>query len=592
MVLAGSQTRSFIIRNSGSGELTLSGSPLISLSGSAAADFSVTVQPSSPVDALDGSTSFQLSFVPSAVGIRSAVVQIASDDADENPYTFAVQGNGVLMPVVQTLSATSVGVSSATLNGIVNANGFASAVRFEYGLSAAYGSGGPASPATVAGGANTAVSLTLTGLQAESLYHYRVLALNDTGTVYGNDMTFFTGRDNQPPTVNITNPLNGATVSGQLTISAEVADDDEVREVSFWIDGGELSTQSLNRPISEGIVLLDDLAFDLSDGLALALDVDHNLLLLTRDLDWRYLAGADTGLLDLRGDSAGGMELLRDYGSEKRWLQLVQPGAEQLSLSRTEPRFLELKCQQAIQGTWPLPGLGTVTGLLRSDDWLAAADSWQIAVFDIGGKARRLLACPGMLRWIVLADGSVLTVHPDGTRLWRWIEDRYRPERLGTVNQIAACAALPDLTGDTGSSQVSAVWDSGTVAPGRHSIEVLAYDSAGLTGSDRVDVEVPGVRLSLEVQRKSEKLWIIRHEYAEICLTAEVPEGTNLIAYVLERSMGGEWLTMQNIDQAGFRDGKLTVIDNGIEKNQTYHYRVRALDSQGTTIAQSLEVVI
>ena len=85
--------RTFTIENTGSGVLSLSGDPKVEISGTDAADFTVTVQPSSPV-AASGSTTFTVQFDPSAVGLRTATVSIANDDSDENPYNFDIQGTG------------------------------------------------------------------------------------------------------------------------------------------------------------------------------------------------------------------------------------------------------------------------------------------------------------------------------------------------------------------------------------------------------------------------------------------------------------------------------------------------------------------
>ena len=67
------------------------------ISGANAADFTVTVQPASSVAAA-GSTTFTVSFDPSAAGTRVATLSIANDDANENPYDFAIQGRGVAPP--------------------------------------------------------------------------------------------------------------------------------------------------------------------------------------------------------------------------------------------------------------------------------------------------------------------------------------------------------------------------------------------------------------------------------------------------------------------------------------------------------------
>ncbi|KUJ59173.1 hypothetical protein AR687_24510, partial [Flavobacteriaceae bacterium CRH] len=93
-VATGTISRTFTIENTGAGSLNLTGTPKIAISGTNAADFTVTTQPTSPVAATTGTTTFTVSFNPSATGIKTATISIANNDADENPYTFAVQGTG------------------------------------------------------------------------------------------------------------------------------------------------------------------------------------------------------------------------------------------------------------------------------------------------------------------------------------------------------------------------------------------------------------------------------------------------------------------------------------------------------------------
>ncbi len=94
-VSGGTITRTFTIENTGSLALNLTGSsPYVAISGTNAADFSVTAIPSTPV-AGTSSTTFQVTFDPSASGVRTATLSIANDDANENPYTFAIQGTGI-----------------------------------------------------------------------------------------------------------------------------------------------------------------------------------------------------------------------------------------------------------------------------------------------------------------------------------------------------------------------------------------------------------------------------------------------------------------------------------------------------------------
>ncbi|HEX9933989.1 MAG TPA: choice-of-anchor D domain-containing protein, partial [bacterium] len=91
------QIRSFTIENTGEINLNLDGSPKVSLSGSHASDFRVTSDPVSPVSS-GGGTTFQITFDPAVVGLRSASVSISNSDPDNNPYTFSIQGNGMIPP--------------------------------------------------------------------------------------------------------------------------------------------------------------------------------------------------------------------------------------------------------------------------------------------------------------------------------------------------------------------------------------------------------------------------------------------------------------------------------------------------------------
>ncbi len=93
-VAGGTVTRTFTIRNTGTAALTLSGTPKVAVGGAQAAEFTVALQPVSPVAATSGTTTFQVTFGPSAAGTRAATLSIANDDADENPYNFSIQGTG------------------------------------------------------------------------------------------------------------------------------------------------------------------------------------------------------------------------------------------------------------------------------------------------------------------------------------------------------------------------------------------------------------------------------------------------------------------------------------------------------------------
>lgn len=122
------------------------------------------------------------------------------------------------VPYAKTLAATFVEINSAQLNGKVNPNNLPTKVSFEWGTSIAYGNTINAVPDSLSGLTTTNVIFNLTGLQPNTTYHYRVKAVNDLGTVYGND-TFFTTQVDYPyvTTAAISNITdNSATCGGNV----------------------------------------------------------------------------------------------------------------------------------------------------------------------------------------------------------------------------------------------------------------------------------------------------------------------------------------------------------------------------------------
>ena len=96
-------------------------------------------------------------------------------------------------PAVDTSGASNVSYSSAILYGYVNAEGAATNYYFQYGTTTAYGGQSPLSPAGN-GTISIRVSQTITGLQAASVYHYRVVAVSPSGTTVGKARTFTTSK--------------------------------------------------------------------------------------------------------------------------------------------------------------------------------------------------------------------------------------------------------------------------------------------------------------------------------------------------------------------------------------------------------------
>lgn len=124
-VAGGTMVRTFTIENGGDAPLSLTSVPLVALSGTGAASFTVTAQPSSAtVSASGGTVTFQVTFDPSSSGLHQATLTIASNDDDEGTYDIAISGVGDAVPGI-TLVGTgvwSVGMGSSYTDPGASAN--------------------------------------------------------------------------------------------------------------------------------------------------------------------------------------------------------------------------------------------------------------------------------------------------------------------------------------------------------------------------------------------------------------------------------------------------------------------------------------
>jgi hypothetical protein len=121
-------------------------------------------------------------------------------------------------PVATTNPATYVTSNSATLNGSVNPSGLPTTVYFQYGTTISYGR--TTTSQSYDGYATQSVSANISGLNASTTYHFRIVATNSSGTSYGSDRTFTTLTATGPPVV-ITSPATliasfSATLNGSL----------------------------------------------------------------------------------------------------------------------------------------------------------------------------------------------------------------------------------------------------------------------------------------------------------------------------------------------------------------------------------------
>jgi len=106
----GTLIRTFVISNTGTASLSVN---TVEVGGSDAADFSVSTGPASSVAAA-GTTSFQVTFDPSAGGTRTATLSFANNDSDENPFNFTIRGTGTGPEIALKGNGTDIGNGDVT----------------------------------------------------------------------------------------------------------------------------------------------------------------------------------------------------------------------------------------------------------------------------------------------------------------------------------------------------------------------------------------------------------------------------------------------------------------------------------------------
>jgi hypothetical protein len=169
----------------GTAELYESSVPCGSLPGSGTEPTAV----SAALENLSANTTYQFRIVATnADGTSTDVL---------NAQKFKTEPNA---PTVTTGEASSTAQTTATLNATVTPNGGeVTSCEFDYGTTEIYGNSAPCSSLPGSGTSTVPVSASVTGLNKDTTYHFRIVASNAGGTSLGADQTFETAPG--PPTV-------------------------------------------------------------------------------------------------------------------------------------------------------------------------------------------------------------------------------------------------------------------------------------------------------------------------------------------------------------------------------------------------------
>src|SRR6478672_8792357 len=120
-------------------------------------------------------------------------------------------------PAATTGNANNITQTSATMHGTVKPNGEATTWHFELGTTTAYGTNTPEQGPIAAGSGNSPVQADAGSLAPGTVYHYRLVATNGSGSIPGKDKTFTTR-----PAVSLNASKLIASFNSNVTLSGQV----------------------------------------------------------------------------------------------------------------------------------------------------------------------------------------------------------------------------------------------------------------------------------------------------------------------------------------------------------------------------------
>jgi hypothetical protein len=176
------------------------------------------------------------------IAVNSATGTVyASDTETHSIFVFST----FVVPDVSTGSASNLGETTATVNGVVNPDGLpVTSCVFEYGTTTSYGQEAACSPIP-SGDTPVAVSANLSGLERLTSYHFRLKVANKNGFNVGLDQAFVT-----PEPVGISEEVVSDVSSESALFSARI--DADGSATSFHFEYGTSAAYGESVPVAGG----------------------------------------------------------------------------------------------------------------------------------------------------------------------------------------------------------------------------------------------------------------------------------------------------------------------------------------------------
>jgi hypothetical protein len=210
-----------------------------------------------------------------AVNPATGVVYVANP-SDGKVYTY----EALPVPDVTTEAASNLTGTTATIAGSLNPLGLDATWRFEYGTTNSYGSFAPTTPVDAGSGSSPLpVSTALTGLEPDTLYHYRLVASTVNGTAVGADATFTTPAAPTVSAIASTSEVSETAATLHGTVTPNLAD------TTYHIDYGTTTGYGQHVPASDADLGASATAQEISQALGgLAPDTTYHYRVVASNL--------------------------------------------------------------------------------------------------------------------------------------------------------------------------------------------------------------------------------------------------------------------------------------------------------------------
>ncbi len=211
--------------------------------------------------------------------------------------------------------------------------------------------------------------------------------------------------------------------------------------------------------------------------------------------------------------------------------------------------------------------------------------------------------------WLVKPDGTVIVAGTTAATCERWIKS-LSPKKdmtgviepwvdirwnLGITEKENSELNIAVLLSNMGNTTFTCkyIWDTSLYDLGPHSVMAKAYDTKGMSSEDEITLTISSVKLHLQLERKTDKAWIIEKEYVKIDTTIENPGAVPIFKYViLRKAPAGQFTIIGEVPASQLQGDSFNYNDTDIEQNKQYTYRVEALDENGIVVGASEEKAI